>query len=229
MRIPKRLLAATAAACVVWSIPAAAVAHEGSPDYLSTINRVSPSVMGLRVQVVERDEGLRLVNRTGHTIVVPGYENEPYLRVLANGLVEINKRSPARYINADRYGKSPIPETADPKAAPQWIAIGHDGVVRWHDHRIHWMAKTVPAQVKDEDQKSKVFDWAVPILVGAEHVVVHGTLYWAPDEDSAAGGGTPIVPIVAGIGGAAALVALGIVLLRRRGAREGPSSKAESW
>ncbi|HZR94662.1 MAG TPA: hypothetical protein VFA56_03145 [Gaiellaceae bacterium] len=224
-----RILTLAVAGALAALLPAAALAHGDSADYVSTIDRVSPTVAGLTVRVVERDEGLRLVNKTGSTITIPGYEGEPYLRLLPSGVVEVNKHSPARYLNADRYAKSPIPSSANAKAAPAWVTIGHNGIARWHDHRIHWMSKTVPSKLRGRTTKSKVFDWSVPLEVGAKRVVVSGTLYWAPDEVAASGGGTPIGAILGGVGGGIAVLALAaFAFARRRSSHDGDAApKAE--
>ena len=52
---------------------------------------------------------------------------------------------------------------------------------------------TVPPQVKDEDKRTKVFDWRVPIKVGARPAALAGTLFWQP----ASRRGVPTAAIVA--------------------------------
>ena len=117
---------------------------------------------------------LELHVRRGHEATVEGYGGEPWLRVLRDGTVEENTRSPATYLDANRYARDiTVPPDADTKAPPQWKTVGHDGHWVWHDHRIHWMSKeATPPQVTDEDRRTKVFDWRVPIEVGARPAAI---------------------------------------------------------
>ena len=72
-----------------------------------------------------------------------------------------------------------MPGSADPKAAPQWKVVGRTGRFEFHDHRIHWMTKTDPPQVKDESQRTKVFDWKVPLRGGRRRRARSAaTLFW---------------------------------------------------
>ena len=72
--------------------------------------------------------------------------------------------------------------------------MSRTGRFEWHDHRIHWMSKdTVPPQVKDEEKRTKVFDWRVPVTVGSQRASLAGTLFWQPAESS----GVPAAAIVA--------------------------------
>ena len=43
-----------------------------------------------------------------------GYANEPYARVLADGTVQLNQRSPANYIDDDRFARAGVPASANP-------------------------------------------------------------------------------------------------------------------
>jgi len=205
--------------------PAGAGAHGGNAKFRSEFDSIQPDVTGIQVQVLNYDDRLLLVNRTGKTIAITGYEREPYARLLANGTVEVNRRSPTHYLNEERYGGTPVPPSADPKAPPQWQTVSRTGRFEWHDHRIHWMSKNaVPPQVKDEDKRTKVFDWKVPIRVGTAPAQLTGTLFWQP----AAASGVPTGAIVA-------LVVLGIatmvlfLLTRRRRAAAQARSRNAGW
>ena len=156
-------------ALIVAGLPAAsALAHGGNPNFRSEFRAVRPAVPGLQVQVLNYDDRLLLINRTGKTVLVRGYEREPYARLRADGAVEVNKRSPSYYLNEERYGGTPVPPSASPKAPPQWSLVSKTGRFETHDHRIHWMSKgATPPQVTDKDKRTKVFDWRVPIEVGS--------------------------------------------------------------
>jgi hypothetical protein len=171
---------------IVLVVAAAAVptanADSGSPNYSSKLISVSPKVKGLTVLVVDGDDAIELRNATGLNIIVPGYENEPYLRFLVNGRVEVNVNSPAKYLNEERYGGVTVPKTASPKAKPRWELVADGGRYTWHEHRVHWMSTNRPPKVEASDGKQleKVFDWVVPMSVGGDRVKASGTLWWVP-------------------------------------------------
>ena len=219
----RAVLAATALIALL-ATPAAS-AHQGNVNYRSVIDTVSPDVSGLRLDVVNRDDRLELQNTTGRSILIDGYEGEPYARLKADGTVEVNRRSPAFYLNDDRFAGVKVPEGADPKAAPQWQLVDRTGRFEWHDHRIHWMSKIPPRQVEGRTDKTKIFDWKVPLHVGDAPGAVRGTLFWQPPSQ----GGAPLAAI-AGLGVILLLAAATVIVVRRR--RRGETrvgEEAEAW
>ena len=42
------------------------------------------------------------------------------------------------------------------------------------------MSPVLPPQVKDRAKRTKIFDWQVPIKVGAQTGTVEGQLFWVP-------------------------------------------------
>jgi hypothetical protein len=204
-------------------VPGAATAHGGNEKFRSEFYAIQPQLEGITVEVLNYDDRLLLVNRTGRTLAISGYEREPYARLGADGTVEVNRRSPTHYLNEERYGGTPVPTTADPKARPDWQTVSRTGRFEWHDHRIHWMSKdTVPPQVKDEDKRTKVFDWRVPIRVGARPAELTGALFWQPSEAS----GVPTAAIVGLAVLVLATVALFVVTRRRRAAG---GARQQAW
>lgn len=198
---------------------APAYAHEGNPNMESKIRSLTPATKGVTLDVLNRDDRFELVNRSEREIVIEGYESEPYARLRRDGTVEVNTRSPAYYLNDDRYAQVDVPDSADSKASPAWKRLSGDGRFQWHDHRMHYMGKGVPPQVKDRARRQKVFDYEIPITIGGRDGEITGTLLWIPQKD----GGPPIVAIVALIaivGAAAAFVA---TVRRRRG------GSGEAW
>ena len=117
-----------------------------------------------------------------------------------------------------------MPASADSDAPPRWETVDGSGRFDWHDHRTHWMGKKLPPQVKDEDKRTKVFDWKVAISVGGRAGSIRGDLFWVPD----AGGDAPL-----GAGLALAAVALGgaalVVVVRRRRRRSAGAGGEEAW
>jgi hypothetical protein len=192
-----------------------ASAHGGNPKFRSEVRSIQPAVPGLTIDVLNYDDRLLMINRTGETVAITGYEREPYARLRADGTVQVNRRSPTHYLNEERYGGTPVPPSADPNAPPRWQTVSRTGRFEWHDHRIHWMSKdAVPPQVTDQDRRTKVFDWRVPVRVGARRAALTGTLFWQPASAS----GVPTGAVVALV----ALIVLTVVLFavtrRRRAA-----------
>jgi hypothetical protein len=180
-----------------------------SPNYRSTITSVSPSVRGVSLQVLQFSDRLLLRNDSGRTVTILGYQSEPYARVQANGTVEVNKSSPAYFLNQSFYGDVTVPAYATPTATPRWSIVDRTGQLEWHDHRIHWMSPVLPPQVKDKAKRTLIFDWTVPIEVGASRGNVAGQLFWTPESSAA-----PVAAIV--IGGAIVVLGLILVLVMRR-------------
>jgi hypothetical protein len=212
------------AAC---AFAAPAMAHQGDPRFDSVLT--GTGVPGLKVQVLNYGDRLLLQNRTGKTVTLQGYENEPYARLLPDGTVQVNQRSPATYLNDDPYANATVPKTADAKAAPVWKTIEGDNRYETHDHRIHWMSPgTVPEKVTDQNVRTRVFNWSVPVQVGdAKPTAITGTLWWRGKD---AAGGMP-VGAIAGLGGLVLVSIAFVVIVRRRRSRgdRAPAESAEAW
>lgn len=208
---------------------APALAHEGDPNFLSRVDGVTPRLDGVRVVVLNRDDRIEITNRSSKTIVIEGYNDEPYARLRADGAVEVNQRSPARYLNEERDGEVDVPAGIDGKGAPQWRLLDKTGRFEFHDHRMHWMAEGRPKQVKDPDRRTTVFRWKVPIDADGQRGAIAGTLFWTPEP----GGGVPTGALIAGVAIVALLAALVVVVRRRRadegGDGAGGSPPQEAW
>ena len=165
---------------------ATAAAHGGGGGalgYSSTITSVRPEIAGVAVEVLESDDRLLLTSE-GKEVIVLGYDGEPYLRVTEDGVFR-NTRSPATYLNEDRYADVELPDEADAEAPPDWEKIDDGARVEWHDHRIHWMSTTPPPVVEAApDEPHHILDWTVPLQVEGRSVTVAGTLDYAPPDES---------------------------------------------
>lgn len=153
--------------------------HIGSGDDVkprdteSVITSITPALPdGVRVSIVGGDTFVRLES-DGVRVEVHGYDDEQYLRISPEGVVEINESSVTSVLNGDRYGNVDVSKM-NPDAAPQWRTISTDGVVMWHDHRSHWMSPKQPAAI---DDSGKVLDWNIPLIVAGKQILVSGTLY----------------------------------------------------
>ena len=102
----------------------AARAHPGSTltGYVSTVSAVVPNVLGVNALVLGGDDRLRISNYSGKTIVILGYEGEPYLRFDTSG-VYANVRSPAAHLNRFRRPRPLEPGVADSSARPRWRRV----------------------------------------------------------------------------------------------------------
>ena len=174
-----------AGALAVLALCGPASAHVGGgaagSDFDGRVLSVEPEIPDLSVRILQFGDELELVNDTDREVVVPGYSDEPYLRIGADGVWR-NARSPATYIHLDRYGRTTLPAEADPAADPQWQQVSTEPHYVWHDHRTHWMSENLlPPQVAAEpDRSHTVFDWTVPVRHGDTPVVVAAELTWSP-------------------------------------------------
>ena len=193
--------------------PAAATAHQGDANYRSKINSVTPAVDGLQLEVQNFDDHLELVNRTGKDVLVKGYDGEPYFRIGADGLVEVNLNSPTHYLNEDRFADVELPDRADAEARPDWSEVNDSGLYVWHDHRSHYMGVGTPSQVEDESVETVVFDYEIPMAVDGRPVSADGTLTWVGEQSGP--------PVFIWIALAAIVVGGALVVVRMRNRRHG--------
>lgn len=158
-----------------------AVSGASASNYRTTLAGLEPATPGVSLVVIEAGARLQLTNDTATEIVVPGYTDEPYLRVGPAG-VFANKRSPAYYLNLSRNGRRAIPAEADPTAEPRWERLSSGHVARWHDHRTHWMGSGPPdAVVASPDARQVIGDpWTISLAYGDATLVARGTLEWVP-------------------------------------------------
>ena len=199
--------------------PAGASAHGRhglAKGYVSTVAGLKPNVLGVSVAVLGGDDRLRLSNYSGKTIVILGYQGEPYLRFASRAVYE-NVRSPAVQLNRFRFPHGLAPGTTGPTAAPKWRKVARGLSFEWHEHRIHWTSTRPPAVVRQEpDKVHRIFYWRVPGRAADRPFAITGFLGYVPPPHSGGSGTGWVVP-VAGTGlGAAALVALGVGARRRR-------------
>lgn len=153
--------------------------HIGSGDDVkprdteSVITSISPALPdGVRVSIVGGDTFVRLES-DGVRVEVHGYDDEQYLRISPEGVVEINESSVTSVLNGDRYGNVDVSKM-NPNAEPKWRTISTDGVAMWHDHRSHWMSPKPPAAI---DDSGRVLDWDIPLIAAGKPILVSGTLF----------------------------------------------------
>ena len=177
-----------AAILIAGAGPASAhsVAGTGATNFKTTLIRVSPTLPGLHLKVIEAGSRIELRYTGTKTIFVLGYVDEQYLRIDKRGVFE-NLNSPATYINKTRKGTTNPPGDVDPRKTPSWHKVASGQVARWHDHRIHFMGNINPPPVRAEPGKRHVVadDWQVKVTDGTTTAVAHGTLVWVPGPSAA--------------------------------------------
>jgi hypothetical protein len=167
---------------VLGAAPAAADAA-GPSDFRSVITLTIPDA-GVHAEILGGDSFLELTVEEGHTVVVEGYQGEPYLRFQPDGSVERNRLSEATYLNDDRQGRIEIPgfvEEAGPDAEPDWERVAGGGTYAWHDHRVHWMAESSPPVGRGERVTGAYDPWRVPLVVDGAPGEVQGILVYEED------------------------------------------------
>jgi hypothetical protein len=139
--------------------------------------------------------------------------------------VQVNTNSEAYYLDDDRFGDVPVPKGLG--SQPHCKLLSKTGRYNWHDHRIHWMSRTDPPQLKDKSARTHIFNWQVPIRVGSEPGRISGSLSWVPLSNGLPKGAIWFLAILT-VGGV-----IGVVLVRRRQGREGEEDTAkpaaEAW
>ncbi len=158
----------------------AAADPAGPTNYQTSVEEVVPPTGAFDISIVGGDSFLLLEQREPVTISVNGYNREPYLRFLPDGTVERNRRSPATYLNTDRYGdigSSNLPDDASADADPEWEVVADDGVYAWHDHRAHWMLANPPLGLGPGDQ---ILDDTIPVEVDGSPIDVRVVSFWQP-------------------------------------------------
>lgn len=160
-------------------------------DWSSSITSLSPSTEAVSIEVVAGGEAVRLTAQPGHTVVVLGYQNEPYLRITTEGEVQANDRSPTFWANQSATRTGSVPATADTNAEPEWTTIATDGSTLWHDHRAHAMPGIATAT-----------HWTILLTVDGVPVIVRGELTRAPTH-------APLLEIILAILSSALVVVLG--------------------
>jgi hypothetical protein len=227
----RSILAAALCALMAAVTAASASAHAGNPDYESLVRGVTPQIPGFTVEVLNGDDRLEVQNTGKSTVTIYGYNRkpkDPYVRMSPDGTVAVNLRSPAYYLNQDRFLGAKVPSSADPRLAPQWQVVEHNGRYEFHDHRMHWMSKTVPQQVTDRSKRTKVVDWQVPLQAQGAAGAIKGELFWRGSEP-----GAPVGAFVA-LGAIVLLGAGSVVLVRRRrraatGGAGDSAPREEAW
>lgn len=166
----RRLLGAAVAVGALMLPATPAHADAARPgDVWSTVVRVVPGEAPVSAEVVGGDAFVRVTVTPGHEATVFDYQTppQPYLRWLRDGTVLENVHSKAHYQNRSRYAA----ETgAEILGEPSWSTVAAGGVYAWHDHRVHFMARS----------RATVTQWQLDLSVDGRPVAIAG--FWGPAE-----------------------------------------------
>jgi hypothetical protein len=195
----------------------------GGVGYVSTVGGLQPPVLGVIANVLGGDDRLQLVNYSGKTIVVRGYDGEPFLRFTSDGVYE-NIHSRTTYLSRvrDQAGVA-VPASATVGAAPSWSKATEGSTFVWHDRRIRWTGVELPAVIKAApDETHLIFRWRVPARVDAQPFAVTGFLGYRPLPKSPDGTSPWLIAAVVG----ASVLAFGALGVgARRMKRQAPASE----
>jgi hypothetical protein len=222
----RTLACAVAAAALTLGAPAAALAHQGNPNYRSVVKTITPATKGVTVSVLNYDDRLLMQNTSGDQVMVLDYKQKPYIKSDPDGTVSVNTNSEAYYLNEDRTGETAVPKGLG--TTPAWKVVSRNGRYDWHDHRMHWMGTGDPPNLKDKSKTTKIDDWTVPIQVGSAAGTIGGTLTWVPKPSEP----LPLGAIFA-FAGLLILLLLAVFVIRRRRGETAPAEQkkepAEAW
>ena len=135
--------------------------------------------------------------------------------MLANGTVEVNTRSPAYYLNQSFYGNVTVPPIGIAERAAALDGRRPHGAVRMarSPHPLD-VAGAAAAGQGQGSKRTLIFNWQVPIAVGASKGNVDGQLFWTPESSTA-----PVAAIVIGVRDRRCSAVLFVLVMRDAGGR----------
>jgi len=199
-----------------------ALAHGGAHLYESVVAGITPPQLaaGIEVRMIDYDRQMELVNHSGKTVIVEGYWGEPYARLESSGAVYLNAMSPSMAPSNDRMGLTRPNGNEDASAPPHWVQVGDNGEYRWFDRRTQYRKEGMPPAVNNEEQRTRLWSYLIPIRVGDQAAAIKGALYWTGRKPFPTG---ILIFLLLSTAGCALLGAWTVRRLRRRDeAGDGP-------
>jgi hypothetical protein len=144
-------------------LPASAhiVGTGGSPtDYRTVLTGIRPAAPAVAVTVGLGGQWVRVTNQGAATILIPGYQGEPFLQ-LSDNQVQVNQLSSTAF-QTGLIPAAPAPGT--PAAAPAWKKLSEGSGAVWTDGRI------APPQSSPASGS-----WQLPLVVDGQQVTALGT------------------------------------------------------
>ena len=180
--------------------------------------RSAPEVAGVDVTLLQGGTpGLFVAADPDREVVVLGRAGEPFLRFV-DGVVEANVRSPSWYDSgrSPRYDDPSRAPVLDAGAPPEWREVSSAPRFGWIETRGLYGRGTAGDDLQQAGVEQDLVDWSVPVLVDGERFEVTGvTRFELLDEFRDEGPEGLALWIPLGLG-AAGLVTVAVVLLRRR-------------
>ena len=166
------------------SVPAGAHTTSGPPasNYHTVVRGLVPAHAG--VHATAGPDGEQIEVRVGGdtSVVVLGYQEEPYLRIDRRGVFE-NTHSPAVALNRTRIPSGPT--TRPSGHGVHWVRVSSSPVARWHDHRAHWMGGVTPTVVQRAPHATHVIEqWRIPVRIDGQREAIAGRIVWQPPPDA---------------------------------------------
>jgi len=154
----------------------AALAHDGAVGEGTDIIAVSDVELGSGIEAKWGNGEIDIHVPLGVTVVVYGVNGEDMLKIDEGGNAFANKQSVTWLANTG--GTAVVEEGAE----AEWEQYGTGGL-RFHDHRIHFMA-SIPDNAKKGD---KLQSWSIPMSVNGERIDVTGQLVLNVEPESSGG------------------------------------------
>ena len=135
----KRLVVALAAGLAL--VPAASGHGPTATQsgYVSNVRRSRRTCSACSSTCSAATPGCGVSNYSGKTVVILGYQGEPYLRFGQDGVFP-NTRSPAVYVNRFRGLHGCVPGERERRPRHRvWRKVADGASFEWRDHRIYWV------------------------------------------------------------------------------------------
>lgn len=175
--------ALTAATVVSLADPASAHTLSGvqATNYRSRITAVAPAVPGLSVRLLDLGRKVQVTNRSAQTVLILGYQNEPYLRVGPAGTF-VNRKAPSYFLNrqASTATLRSVPKAYSATANPIWFRTGSGRTVTWPDRRTRQEGSDPPAVAANRGRQVAVSTWNLAMAHGGAPVTVTGSITYVP-------------------------------------------------
>ena len=151
---------------------------DGHGHFVSSLEAPGKGTSGMEVRLLEGPvPGIFVQNDTDKLLVIPGPDDEPFLRIGPQG-VEANLRSPMYYLGGDQVIRK-VPPEADPSASPQWLKVSDIPVWAWLEWRARVPATSEQRAVLGPEPRT-VLEWDVPATLGGEPFPIAGQVDWVP-------------------------------------------------
>jgi hypothetical protein len=190
VKLRKVVVGAAVAVAALMGMAAPASAHTLSgiqaTNYRSAITSVSPRLTGVSVHLLDLGRKVEVVNRTSQTLLILGYQNEPYLRVGPAGTF-VNQASPTFYLNKlpSTVTSSVVPKQFSARATPVWYRTGHGQRVTWSDRRTRQEGPDPTAVKNNLTRRVIISTWTIAMAHASAPLTVSGSITYVPPPKAA--------------------------------------------